>query len=59
MESTFRGKKSIMRAGDTLNIPSNAPHRFHNAFTRPVRMIFICSPATLDSGFGKLPPRPE
>ena len=38
MEVTFRGKKSIVRAGDTLNIPSNAPHQFHNASTRPVRM---------------------
>ena len=30
MEATFRGKKSIVRAGDTLNIPANAPHQFHN-----------------------------
>jgi quercetin dioxygenase-like cupin family protein len=33
MEATFRGKKSIVRAGDTLNIPANAPHQFHNAST--------------------------
>ena len=26
MEATFRGKKSIVRAGDTLHIPANAPH---------------------------------
>jgi quercetin dioxygenase-like cupin family protein len=37
MEATFRGKKSIVRAGDTLNIPANAPHQFHNTSTRPVR----------------------
>jgi quercetin dioxygenase-like cupin family protein len=45
MEATFRGHQSIVRAGDTLNIPANAPHRFHNASTRPVRMLCICSPA--------------
>ena len=45
MEATFRGKKLMVRAGDTLNIPSNAPHQFHNASTGPVRMLCICSPA--------------
>ncbi|MFN0105221.1 MAG: cupin domain-containing protein [Bryobacteraceae bacterium] len=51
MEATFRGEKSIVRAGDTLNIPSNAPHRFHNASPRPVRLICICAPAGLDKFF--------
>ena len=45
VEATFRGKKSIVRAGDTLNIPANAPHQFLNASTGPVRMLCICSPA--------------
>src|ERR1700689_2419243 len=26
VEATFRGKKSLVKAGDTINIPSNAPH---------------------------------
>jgi quercetin dioxygenase-like cupin family protein len=26
MEATFRDNKSIVRAGDTLNIPANAAH---------------------------------
>ena len=51
MHVTFRGRKSTMRAGDTLNIPSNAPHQFHNASSRPVRMICICSPAGNDEFF--------
>ncbi|MGB6870296.1 MAG: cupin domain-containing protein [Acidobacteriaceae bacterium] len=51
MEVTFRGKKSTVRAGDTINIPSNAPHRFHNASAKPVRMICICSPAGNDEFF--------
>jgi len=45
MEATFRGKKSIVRAGETLNIPANAPHQFHNTSTERVRMLCICSPA--------------
>jgi quercetin dioxygenase-like cupin family protein len=51
MEATFRGKKSIVRAGDTLNIPANAPHQFHNASPRPVRMLCICSPAGQEKFF--------
>jgi quercetin dioxygenase-like cupin family protein len=51
MEATFRGKKSIVRAGETLNIPSNAPHQFHNASTRPVRLLCICSPAGQEKFF--------
>src|ERR1700685_2708591 len=33
LEPTFRGKKSVVRAGDTVNIPANAPHQFHNTST--------------------------
>jgi len=46
MEVTFRGKKSTVRAGDTINIPSNAPHQFHNASSEAVRMI--CSALPLE-----------
>jgi uncharacterized cupin superfamily protein len=51
MEATFRGKKSTVRAGDTINIPSTAPHQFHNASSEAVRMICICSPAGNDKFF--------
>ena len=51
MEVTFRGKKSTVRAGDTINIPSNAPHQFQNASSESVRMICICSPAGNDKFF--------
>ncbi len=50
-EATFRGKKSIVRAGDTLNIPANAPHQFHNTSTATVRMLCICSPAGQEKFF--------
>jgi quercetin dioxygenase-like cupin family protein len=51
MEATFRGTKSIVRAGDTLNIPANAPHQFHNSAAHPVRMLCICSPAGQEKFF--------
>src|SRR5450631_487118 len=31
IEATFRGAKSVVKAGETINIPANAPHQFHNA----------------------------
>src|ERR1051325_2638948 len=30
IEATFRGKKSVVRAGATINVPANAPHSFTN-----------------------------
>src|SRR3954454_19832387 len=44
LELTFRGKKMTARAGDTVHIPANAPHQFHNSSDAPVRMLCICSP---------------
>jgi quercetin dioxygenase-like cupin family protein len=45
LEATFRGAKQIVRAGETIHIPANAPHMFHNASSQPVRMLCICAPA--------------
>jgi quercetin dioxygenase-like cupin family protein len=45
LEATFRGAKSIIRAGETVNIPANAPHQFHNASGQPVRLLCICAPS--------------
>jgi len=51
IEATFRGQKSIVRAGDTINIPANAPHQFHNGSGEAVRMICICAPAGQENFF--------
>ena len=51
MQIIFRGQASTLRAGDTVNIPSNAPHQFHNASSNPARMICVCSPAGNDKFF--------
>jgi quercetin dioxygenase-like cupin family protein len=45
MQATFRGKKSIVAAGETINVPANAPHQFHNISSAPTRLLCICSPA--------------
>jgi quercetin dioxygenase-like cupin family protein len=51
VEVTFRGNKSVVRAGDTVNIPANAPHPFHNASSKPTRLLCLCSPAGQDDFF--------
>ena len=51
IEATFRGEKRVVRAGETINIPANAPHQFHNASSGTVRMLCICSPAGQEAFF--------
>ena len=51
VEFTFRGERSTARAGDTVNVPANAPHQFHNASAQPVRLLCICSPAGQENFF--------
>jgi quercetin dioxygenase-like cupin family protein len=51
LELTFRGRHSPACAGDTVNIPANAPHQFHNSSQKPVRMLCLCSPAGQEKFF--------
>ncbi len=51
IEATFRGKKLIVCSGETVNIPANAPHHFHNASSEAARLLCICSPAGLEDFF--------
>src|SRR5450631_2600989 len=40
IEATFRGAKSaVKKKGETVNIPANAPHQFHNASGQPARLL--------------------
>jgi quercetin dioxygenase-like cupin family protein len=45
IETTFRGEKSVVRTGETVNIPANAPHSFTNTSKKSARLLCICSPA--------------
>jgi quercetin dioxygenase-like cupin family protein len=51
IEAIFRGEKYIVRAGDTVNIPANAPHQFLNASSKPARLLCICSPSGQENFF--------
>ena len=51
LDVTFRGQKSVVRAGETINVPANAPHQFHNSSATPVRMLIICQPASQEKVF--------
>ena len=51
IEATFRGTKSVVRAGETINIPANAPHSFSNVSDRPARLLCMCSPAGQEEFF--------
>ena len=54
IEATFRGAKSVVRAGETLHIPANAPHQFHNASAQPVRLLCLCAPAGQEDFFRQI-----
>lgn len=51
VEATCRGKKYVVRAGETINIPTNAPNRFQNNSGAPARLLCICSAAGQEEFF--------
>ena len=51
IEVTFRGETSTARAGETVNVPANAPHRFTNAAEEPARLLCMCTPAGQEEFF--------
>ena len=48
---TFRGEQLIAHAGETINVPANAPHSFVNLGSTPVRLLCLCAPAGQDEFF--------
>jgi quercetin dioxygenase-like cupin family protein len=51
IEVTFRGRRTVAGAGETVNVPANAPHVFTNASDRPARLLCLCSPAGQEEFF--------
>jgi quercetin dioxygenase-like cupin family protein len=51
IELTFRGVSLVATAGETINVPANAPHVFRNASERPARLLCLCSPAGQEEFF--------
>ena len=54
MEATFRGLKTKVKAPQTIHIPANAPHQFHNVSDKPVHLLCICSPAGQEEFFAEV-----
>jgi quercetin dioxygenase-like cupin family protein len=54
IHAMFRGKEQVVQAGETIHIPSNAPHQFLNRSNSPARMLCICAPAGQEDFFMKL-----
>jgi quercetin dioxygenase-like cupin family protein len=48
---TFRGEKSVVSAGMTVNIPARAPHHFTNQSTQDARLLCMVSPPGLEQYF--------
>ena len=69
IEATFRSETSVVKTGETINIPANAPHRFVNASDKVVRLLCICAPAGQEELFAQVgvsvatritpPPKPD
>ena len=51
LEVTFRGETMTARAGETINVPANAPHGFTNAGDAATRLLCLCAPAGQDEFF--------
>jgi quercetin dioxygenase-like cupin family protein len=51
MQATFRGEKHTVKAGESVHIPANAPHKFQNVSGADVRLLCICAPAGQEEFF--------
>jgi mannose-6-phosphate isomerase-like protein (cupin superfamily) len=51
IEVTFRDATSLVRAGETVNIPANAPHCFRNTAAKTPHLLCMCAPAGQDDYF--------
>jgi quercetin dioxygenase-like cupin family protein len=51
VEVSFRGTPSLVRAGQSVNVPANAPHSFRNIAASPARLLCICIPAGQEKFF--------
>ncbi len=54
VEFTFRGVKLIAKAGETINVPANAPHVFTNSSAHPARLLCMCTPPGQEKFFAEV-----
>jgi quercetin dioxygenase-like cupin family protein len=51
VELSFRGQSLVAKAGETVNVPANAPHSFRNASGQAARLLCLCAPAGQEDFF--------
>jgi quercetin dioxygenase-like cupin family protein len=54
VELTFRGQHLVAKAGETVNVPANAPHSFRNASPEAVRLLCLCAPSGQEEFFAEV-----
>jgi cupin domain len=47
----FCGQTVVARAGETINVPANAPHAFTNTTDTSSRVLCLCAPAGQEEFF--------
>ncbi len=51
VEVTFRDQRIVASAGETINVPANAPHAFTNHTDTASRLLCMCAPAGQEEFF--------
>src|ERR1700677_1154135 len=54
VELSFRGQQLVAKAGETVNVPANAPHGFRNASSAAVRLLCLCAPSGQEEFFAEI-----
>ena len=54
VELSFRGEHLVAKAGETVNVPANAPHGFRNASPAAVRLLCLCAPSGQEEFFAEV-----
>ena len=54
VELSFRGQQLVAKAGETVNVPANAPHGFHNGSSDAVRLLCLCAPSGQEQFFAEV-----
>jgi quercetin dioxygenase-like cupin family protein len=54
VELSFRGQQLIAKAGETVNVPANAPHGFRNGSSEAVRLLCLCAPSGQEEFFAEV-----
>jgi quercetin dioxygenase-like cupin family protein len=52
VELNFRDDHFVAKAGETVNVPANAPHAFRNASGQAARLLCMCTPPGQEVFFG-------